>query len=100
VYYNIQFYINLKTFNTPVKVKLFESPGKVGGLPILIKRKSEKQFHMAAKFESFLDRKKQYRFHLKSSNGEIIAASEAYDTKAAVPTAKARKPRNRKPKTE
>jgi hypothetical protein len=26
----------LKTFNTPVKVKLFESPGKAGGLPILI----------------------------------------------------------------
>jgi uncharacterized protein YegP (UPF0339 family) len=38
---------------------------------------------MAARFEIFLDRKKQYRFHLKASNGEIIAASEAYDTKAA-----------------
>jgi uncharacterized protein YegP (UPF0339 family) len=38
---------------------------------------------MAAKFEIFLDRKKQYRFHLKATNGEIIAASEAYDTKAA-----------------
>jgi uncharacterized protein YegP (UPF0339 family) len=38
---------------------------------------------MAAKFEIFLDRKKQYRFHLKASNGEVIAASEAYETKAA-----------------
>jgi uncharacterized protein YegP (UPF0339 family) len=38
---------------------------------------------MAAKFEIFLDRKKQSRFHLKASNGEIIAASEAYETKAA-----------------
>jgi uncharacterized protein YegP (UPF0339 family) len=38
---------------------------------------------MAAKFEIFIDRRKQYRFHLKASNGEIIAASEAYDTKAA-----------------
>jgi uncharacterized protein YegP (UPF0339 family) len=38
---------------------------------------------MAAKFEIFLDRKKQYRFHLKATNGEIIAANEAYDTKAA-----------------
>ena len=39
---------------------------------------------MAAKFEIFIDRKKQYRFHLKASNGEIIAAtSQAYDTKAA-----------------
>jgi uncharacterized protein YegP (UPF0339 family) len=38
---------------------------------------------MAAKFEIFLDRKKQYRFHLKASNGETIAASQGYDTKAA-----------------
>jgi uncharacterized protein YegP (UPF0339 family) len=38
---------------------------------------------MAAKFEIFIDRKKQYRFHLKASNGETIAASQAYDTKAA-----------------
>jgi uncharacterized protein YegP (UPF0339 family) len=38
---------------------------------------------MAAKFEIFTDRKKQYRFHLKASNGEVIAASEAYETKAA-----------------
>jgi uncharacterized protein YegP (UPF0339 family) len=38
---------------------------------------------MTAKFEIFLDRKKQYRFHLKASNGETIAASQAYDTKAA-----------------
>jgi uncharacterized protein YegP (UPF0339 family) len=39
---------------------------------------------MAAKFEIFIDRKKQYRFNLKASNGEIIAvASEAYDTRAA-----------------
>ncbi|MDR0641279.1 MAG: DUF1508 domain-containing protein [Treponema sp.] len=38
---------------------------------------------MAAKFEIFIDRKKQYRFHLKASNGETVAASQAYDTKAA-----------------
>jgi uncharacterized protein YegP (UPF0339 family) len=36
---------------------------------------------MAAKFEIFIDRKKQYRFHLKASNGEIIAASGAYETR-------------------
>jgi uncharacterized protein YegP (UPF0339 family) len=45
--------------------------------------KANKEFFMAAKFEIFLDRKKQYRFHLKASNGETIAASQAYDTKAA-----------------
>jgi uncharacterized protein YegP (UPF0339 family) len=38
---------------------------------------------VAAKFEIFLDRKKQYRFHLKATNGEIIAASGAYETKAS-----------------
>jgi uncharacterized protein YegP (UPF0339 family) len=38
---------------------------------------------MAAKFEIYIDRKKQYRFRLKAGNGEIIAASEAYETKAA-----------------
>jgi uncharacterized protein YegP (UPF0339 family) len=37
---------------------------------------------MAAKFEIFADRRKQYRFHLKASNGEIIAASGAYETRA------------------
>jgi uncharacterized protein YegP (UPF0339 family) len=45
--------------------------------------KSKKEFYMAAKFEIFLDRKKQYRFHLKASNGEVIAASQAYENKAA-----------------
>jgi uncharacterized protein YegP (UPF0339 family) len=85
---------------------------------------------MAAKFEIFLDRKKQYRFRLKASNGEIIAASEGYETKAAcikgiksiqksapaaaivdpeeaakkaakaVAEVKEKKPRGRKPKTE
>jgi uncharacterized protein YegP (UPF0339 family) len=38
---------------------------------------------MAAKFEIFIDRKKQYRFRLKASNGEIIASGESYETKAA-----------------
>jgi uncharacterized protein YegP (UPF0339 family) len=38
---------------------------------------------VAAQFEIFTDRKKQYRFRLKAANGEIIAASEAYETKAA-----------------
>lgn len=33
------------------------------------------------KFEVFLDNKKEYRFRLKASNGEIIAASEGYATK-------------------
>jgi uncharacterized protein YegP (UPF0339 family) len=38
---------------------------------------------MAAKFEIYLDKSKQYRFRLKASNGETIATGEAYPTKAA-----------------
>ena len=35
----------------------------------------------APKFEIFFDKKKEYRFRLKSSNGEIILASEGYKSK-------------------
>jgi uncharacterized protein YegP (UPF0339 family) len=34
------------------------------------------------KFEFFLDKKDQFRFHLKAPNGEIIAASEGYEKKS------------------
>ena len=36
------------------------------------------------KYEVFMDIDSQYRFHLRASNGEIIAASEAYETKQGV----------------
>jgi len=35
------------------------------------------------KFELFKDAGGKFRFHLKAGNGEIIASSEAYETKAA-----------------
>jgi uncharacterized protein YegP (UPF0339 family) len=35
------------------------------------------------KFEIYLDKKEEYRFRLKASNGEIILASEGYKTKAS-----------------
>jgi uncharacterized protein YegP (UPF0339 family) len=38
---------------------------------------------MAGKFEILKDKAGKYRFHLKAANGEIIAASQAYDTKAS-----------------
>lgn len=38
---------------------------------------------MAGKFEIFKDARGEYRFHLKAANGEIIARSEGYKTKAA-----------------
>jgi uncharacterized protein YegP (UPF0339 family) len=38
---------------------------------------------MPAKFEVFEDASGQFRFRLVAPNGEIIAASEAYTTKAA-----------------
>lgn len=38
---------------------------------------------MAAKFDISKDKVGKFRFHLKAGNGEIIAASRAYDTKAS-----------------
>jgi uncharacterized protein YegP (UPF0339 family) len=38
---------------------------------------------MAGKFEITKDKAGKYRFRLKAGNGEIIAVSEAYDTKAS-----------------
>jgi uncharacterized protein YegP (UPF0339 family) len=35
-----------------------------------------------AKFEIFRDTSDKYRFHLTAANGEIVAASEAYASKA------------------
>jgi hypothetical protein len=37
---------------------------------------------MAGKFEINKDKAGKFRCHLKAANGEIIAASQAYDTKA------------------
>jgi uncharacterized protein YegP (UPF0339 family) len=37
---------------------------------------------MAAKFELFKDSAGKFRFRLKAANGEVIASSEAYNTKA------------------
>ena len=37
---------------------------------------------MAAKFEISKDKSGKFRFHLKAANGEIIAASQGYETKA------------------
>jgi uncharacterized protein YegP (UPF0339 family) len=38
---------------------------------------------MAGKFELFKDAGQKYRFRLKAGDGEIIAASEAYASKAS-----------------
>ncbi|QYA99964.1 DUF1508 domain-containing protein (plasmid) [Rhodococcus sp. USK10] len=38
---------------------------------------------MTAKFELFKDAGDKFRFHLKAANGEIIAASQGYTSKAA-----------------
>jgi uncharacterized protein YegP (UPF0339 family) len=38
---------------------------------------------MTAKFELFRDTGGKFRFHLKAANGEIIAASQGYTSKAA-----------------
>lgn len=38
---------------------------------------------MAGKFELYTDAKGKHRFRLKAGNGEIIAVSEAYESKSA-----------------
>ncbi|SEC13241.1 MULTISPECIES: YegP family protein [Microbacterium] len=38
---------------------------------------------MAGKFELFTDSSGGHRFRLKAGNGEVIATSESYTTKAA-----------------
>ncbi len=38
---------------------------------------------MAGKFELYTDKKGEYRFRLKAGNGEVIAVSEGYTSKAS-----------------
>ncbi|MCK5128968.1 MAG: YegP family protein [Clostridiales bacterium] len=38
---------------------------------------------MAGKFEVYKDKKGEFRFRLKASNGQIIATGEGYSSKAA-----------------
>ncbi len=38
---------------------------------------------MAGKFELWTDKGGQYRFNLKASNGQVIATSEGYSSKAS-----------------
>jgi len=38
---------------------------------------------MAGKFELYKDKSGHFRFRLKAGNGEIIASSEAYNSKAS-----------------
>jgi len=37
---------------------------------------------MAGKFELWVDKKGEYRFNLKAGNGEVIATSEGYASRA------------------
>jgi uncharacterized protein YegP (UPF0339 family) len=37
---------------------------------------------MAGKFELYTDKSGEYRFRLKAGNGEVIATSEGYSSKA------------------
>ena len=38
---------------------------------------------MAGKFEISKEKSGKFRFHLKAANGEIIAASQGYETRAS-----------------
>lgn len=45
---------------------------------------------MAGKFVLYSDKAGKFRFRLKAGNGEIIAVSEAYESKASAKTASSR----------
>ena len=49
----------------------------------LVQNFGERAAGMADKFEIIKDKSGEYRFHLKAGNGEIIAASQGYKTKAS-----------------
>jgi uncharacterized protein YegP (UPF0339 family) len=53
---------------------------------------------MAAKFEISKDKSGKYRFHLRAANGEIIAASQGYETKEVPIRALSRSRRVRPPR--
>lgn len=38
---------------------------------------------MAGRYELYSDKAGKYRFRLKAGNGQVIAASEAYESKAS-----------------
>ena len=38
---------------------------------------------MAGKFELWVDKAGEYRFNLKASNGQVIATSQGYSSKAS-----------------
>lgn len=38
---------------------------------------------MAAKFEYYSDKAGKFRFRLKAANGQVIATSEAYESKSS-----------------
>jgi len=46
-----------------------------------VRRPIIKEDEMAAKFEWYQDKAKKFRFRLKAANGQIIATSEAYNSK-------------------
>ena len=54
---------------------------------------------MAAKFELYTDKGGKFRFRLKAGNGEVIAVSEAYNSKASAKNGLASVKRNA-PKAE
>ncbi len=49
---------------------------------MLNENNNEGDTHMAGKYEIYKDRRGEFRFRLKSSNGQNILASEGYKSKA------------------
>lgn len=54
-----------------------------GAIVVPVQYRSIKGDEMAGKFEITKDKAGKFRFRLKAANGEIIATSEAYESKAS-----------------
>ena len=64
------------------RVSVGAGVGKYLRVAFLLSEQTNKESSMAGKFEISKDKAGKYRFHLKAANGEIIAASQGYETRA------------------
>ena len=65
------------------RVSVGDGVGKYLRVAFLLSEQTNEESSMAGKFEISKDKAGKYRFHLKAANGEIIAASQGYETRAS-----------------
>jgi uncharacterized protein YegP (UPF0339 family) len=57
--------------------------GSPPGAEISVRVNPKKECAVVGKFEVYKDRTDKFRFRLKAGNGEVIAVSEAYNSKSS-----------------